>query len=365
MSGWPVALPALSFCYDQSIDFVGEGVAPPTFANVDGSGLKIISAAITGNVEALNPDGSVYKVLDPACANAACGSNPPYRPGDTHTLTLTGQGGFGDLLGTGTPQYIQSSTGLESILLALGTAGEAWLPQVYEKAWDVRTGRLLPSFPQRQDGFPFYDAPITADVGAGGGTRNAIEANDDYFIHAWGPTGVEPPGFPKFTGQWTGFAGAVGDPQMDGHLQLVYGTREGDLFRWNVAGDATLNNSWWHYRHDERNTGDYGLDTRPPAPAASVSAHRAGHGQVILTFIAPGGDWMSGKAAAYDVRYGSSPIAPSEFASAAAVKGLPAPAAPGTLEHLRLGVPSGATYIAIRATDAAGNIGDAVSVPIR
>jgi hypothetical protein len=368
MPGWPAALPSLDFCYDQSIDFVGEGVAPPTFANVDGSGLKVVSAAVTGNVEALNPDGTVYKVLQQACASAACSPNPPYRPsGDTHTISLTGQGGFGDLLGTGTPQYVQSSTGLESILLALGQAGEAALPQVYEKVWDVRTGALLPSFPQRQDGFPFYDAPITADVaGLPGGTREAIEANDNYFIHAWGPTGAEAPGFPKYTGQWTGFTGAVGDPQMNGHVQLVYGTREGDLFRWNVPGSSALDNSWWHYRHDERNTGQYGLDTRPPAPVSELSARRAHGGDVVVSFVAPGDDWMIGKASAYDVRYSQSAITPDSFGSASSTSGAPAPATAGTAQSMSLSaLPGGARYVAVRAVDAAGNLGAEVTVRIR
>src|SRR5436309_3463959 len=95
-------MPALSFCYDQSIDFVGESVAPPLFAKIGGA-MRIVSGAVTGPMEALNGDGSVYKKLDMACEAPACAPNPPYRPtGDTHTLTLTGQGGFGDLLGTGT-----------------------------------------------------------------------------------------------------------------------------------------------------------------------------------------------------------------------------------------------------------------------
>jgi hypothetical protein len=363
---WPAALPSLSFCYDQSIDFVGEGVAPPTFANVDGSGLKIVSSAVTGNVEALNPDGSVYRVLEQACTSVACLPNLPYRPtGDTHTITLTGQGGFGDLLGTGKPQFVQSSAGLESILLALGQAGEASLPQVYEKAWDVRSGLPLLTFPKRQDGFPFYDAPITADVGGGLGTRNAIEANDNYFIHAWGPTGLEAPGFPKYTGQWTGFVGTVADPRLDGHLRLVYGTREGDLFQWRVAGRSALNNSWWHYRHDERNTGQYGLDTRRPATAARLSARHLGGGTVLVSFIAPGGDWMIGRAASYDVRYSTQPITPDNFDSATPVSGVPAPSRARTRERLRLAIPATAAYVAVRAIDTAGNLGAVVAVPIR
>jgi hypothetical protein len=359
LHNWPVALSSLSFCYDLSIDFVGEGVAPPTFANLDGSGLKVISSAVTGAVQVLNPDGSVYKTLDTSCPGSACSANPPYRPtGDTHTITLTGQGGLGDLTGSGRPQYIQSSTGVESIVLALGQAGEASLPQVYEKAWDPSSGSLLSGFPQRQDGFPFYDAPIAADVGAGGGHRNAIEANDNYWIHAWGPDGAEAPGFPKYTGQWVGFVGTVADPRMNGQLVLAYGTREGDLFVWNVDGSSARNDSWWHYRHDEWNTGQYGLDTRPPAPVTQLRARRLRSGRVLISFIAPGGDWMIGQAARYQAFWRS---AGPQYA----VRRIPRPHTAGTRERLRLSVPRRARFIAIRALDAAGNSGDTVSIRIR
>jgi hypothetical protein len=366
LPGWPAALSSLDFCYDQSIDFVGEGVAPPDFAKI-GGGWKIVSGAVTGNVEALNPNGSVFSTFSAACGSSACSPNPPYRPaGDTHTLTLTGQGGFGDLSGSGTPQFVGSSTGLESILLALGQAGEAALPQVYEKAWDVQSGQVLPGFPQRQDGFPFYDAPITADVSASsGGTRDAIEANDNYFIHAWGPTGAEAPGFPKYTGQWTGFVGAVGDPRMNSHLQLVYGTREGDLFRWNVPGSSALNNSWWHYRHDEWNTGQYGLDTRPPAPVGGLTAARTHGGAVHVSLIAPGDDWMVGKASRYQVRASASPITPAGFGSARGTLSAPKPSAAGKHQSFTVSLPARARYLAVRAVDAAGNLGPEVTVQIR
>src|SRR3954454_11949385 len=309
LPSWPVAMPALSFCYDQSIDFVGEGVAPPLFADVDGSGsLKVISGAVTGPMEALNGDGSVYKKLDMACEAPACAPNPPYRPtGDTHTLTLTGQGGFGDLLGTGTLSFVQSTTGVESILGALGSAGQASLPQVYEKAWDVSTGQVAsPGFPVRQDGFPFYDAPLVADLATGGPTRAAIETNDNYFIHAWGPTGLEASAFPKYTGQWNGFAGTVGDPALNGQQRLVFGTREGDLFQWKVPGDPARAD-WWHGRHDERNTGQYGLDTRRPAVVTGASAKRAGLGLTNLDFTTTGDDWNVGVAKRYVITWAGGP----------------------------------------------------------
>jgi hypothetical protein len=362
---WPAVLPALDFCYDQSIDFVGEGVAPPNFVKV-GGGWKIISAAVTGNVEALNPDGSVFSTFSSNCQSSACSANPPYRPsGDSHTITLTGQGGLGDLSGTGTPSYVGSSTGLESILLALGQAGEASLPQVYEKTWDIQSGQVQPGFPQRQDGFPFYDAPITADVAGGsGGTREAIEANDNYWIHAWGPSGSEASGFPKYTGQWTGFVGATGDPRMDGHVQLVYGTREGDLFRWKVPGKSALNNSWWHYRHDEWNSGKYGRDTRPPAPVGKLKAVRVAQTKVRVTFGAPGGDWNIGQAVRYQVRAAVAPITPAQFSSSRVELGAPKPGAPGKAEQFTANVPRADRYLAVRAMDGVGNIGPEVVVRI-
>ena len=188
-------------------------------------------------------------------------------------------------------------------------------------------------------------------------SRNAIEANDNYWIHAWGPDGAEAPGFPKYTGQWTGFVGGVADPGMDGHQVLAYGTREGDLFVWNVGGDASLNNSWWHYRHDEWNSGQYGLDTRPPAPVAGLRARRLRSGRVQLSFLAPGDDSMVGRAARYQVFW-------SAGGRPHAVPGLPRPRPAGTAERLRVSVPRRARFIAVRAVDAAGNIGNVVRVRI-
>ena len=366
LPNWPVALPALSFCYDESIDFVGNGVAPPTFADVDGSGLKVMSGAVTGPMELLNGDGSVFKKMDMACTSAQCSANPPYRPGDTHTLTLTGQGGFGDILGAGKPSFVQSTTGVESILAALGSAGESLLPQVYEKAWDPTTGQVAsPAFPVRQDGFPFYDAPLVADLGTGGPTRAAIETNDNYYVHAWGPTGAEAPGFPKYTGQWNGFAGTVGEPRMDGVQHLVFGTREGDLFDWKIGGDGSRNDQWWHGRHDERNTGQYGLDTRRPAAVTDLEAHRAENGAVVVQFRATGDDAQYGTAKSYDVRWSAEQLDADKFLSAGTASSVPEPGASGSDEHFSVSdVPVQAHWLTVEAVDDAGNRSAPVSVPI-
>jgi hypothetical protein len=361
LPNWPAAVPTLAMCYDQSIDFVGEGTSAPVFAPFGGK-LRILTSGVTGTVEALSGDGSVYQTLSPACPGSECGPLPPYRPGDALTVTLTGQGSLGDLLNTGTPQFLQSSTGAASITSALGTSGQAALPQVYEKAWNVGDGSIVSGFPRRQDGFPFYTAPLAADL-SGDGTRQVIESNDSYWIHAFSVNGGEAPGFPKYTGQWPSFSGVVGDPEMNGRLDLAFGTREGSLFVWRVRGDTRLNDSWWHYRHDERNTGLYGLDTR--RPEAILDLRRSAGPGLQLTWTAPGGDYQIGTAARYDIRMARSPITETSFWRAHAVAGAPAPAQAGTRQTIVLPAPRpGVTYVAIRAIDAAGNI-SAVSNVLR
>ena len=88
----------------------------------------------------------MYSTLSPTCPSESCNAIPPYYPGDPLTISLTGQGAIGDLLGNGKPDYVQSSAGGISLTNALDGSAAA-LPQTYEKAWDVPTGDLLPSFP--------------------------------------------------------------------------------------------------------------------------------------------------------------------------------------------------------------------------
>ena len=144
---------------------------------------------------------------------------------------------------------------------------------------------------------------------------------------------------------------------MDGRLSLAYGTREGDLFVWRVRGDTSLNDSWWHYRHDERNTGLYGLDTR--RPAAIVDLRRRRGRAITLSWTAPGDDYEVGTAARYDVRVSSKPITETSFWRASAAAGAPTPRPAGTPQTMRLTLgATGVFYVAIRAIDAAGNISD-------
>jgi hypothetical protein len=261
LPGWPVGLTSLAGCYDQSIDFVEEGATPPSIADFDGSGqLRVVTSGVTGTPVALNGDGSRFQALSGACASVSCQPIPPYYPGDPLTVSLTGQGGVGDLQGTGTPQYVQSNAGALSLNGALGGKA-AELPQTYEKAWNVAGGDVFPTFPRLQDGFPFFDAPLVAGLSSATPERAIVESNDSGWVHAYEPAGGEAPGFPKFTGQWPSFSGVVGDPTPGGPLRLAYGTREGSLFVWRVEGKPSSVGSWWHYHHDDHNSGLFAPST--------------------------------------------------------------------------------------------------------
>ncbi len=353
LPNWPVTVPTLSTCYDQSIDFVGEGTSAPVFGPV-GAKLRIFTSGISGPVQALNGDGSVFRSMSGGCTSPACAPLPPYRPGDALTVTLTGQGALGDLRNTGTPQYLQSTTGAKSLTAGLHSPGPAALPQTYEEAWNPGNGTVAAGFPRRQDGFPFFTAPLAADLG-NDGTSQVIESNDSYWIHAFAVGGGEAPGFPKYTGQWPSFSGVVGDPGMNGNMRLAYGTREGYLFVWKAHGAMHLHGSWPHYRHDDRNTGLYGLDTI--RPGAILDLRRRRGRTFTLTWTAPGNDYQTGIAARYDIRMARAPITETSFSHARSLPGAPRPARAGTRQKFVLPTPPiGITYVAIRAIDAAGNI---------
>jgi hypothetical protein len=356
-----VALNSFSFCYDESIDFVGEGASPPVIGNIGGQE-RVVTAPITGPGYVLNGDGSIYRTLSPACTSSDCKPNPPYRPtGDTATITITGQGALADLSDNGSLQYTQSEAGAESTTGALNTPGQAAVPQVYQGVWNPTSGGELSPFPRSVAGFTFFDEPLCAGIGSKAGAPAVATGTDDYWVYAFTANGNPAPGFPKYTGQWPGYGGVIGDPKMNGHLQLAWITREGWLYRWNISGKASVNTCWSHYQHDNYNSGNYAMDSARPAAIGNLS--RGSGAKPVLRFSAPGGDYDLGRASHYEVRYSVSPITGTSFWHAAALTKVPAPLAAGREQTITL--PEAALhllaqrhvlYVAIRTVNASGNI---------
>jgi len=84
------------------------------------------------------------------------------------------------------------------------------------------------------------------------------------------------------------------------------------------------------------------------------AAHAAG---VTLHWTAPGDDSLAGRATAYDMRYGFSPITSANFVNAMQAQGEPTPAAPGVREtYIVSGLQAGSSYyFAMKTLDNAGN----------
>ena len=86
-----------------------------------------------------------------------------------------------------------------------------------------------------------------------------------------------------------------------------------------------------------------------PSAARAASA--------TLYWTAPGDDSLTGRASAYDVRYGFSPISSSNFANALQAQGEPVPSLPGAREtYILSGLQTGSTYFfAMKSRDDVGN----------
>ena len=113
---------------------------------------------------------------------------------------------------------------------------------------------------------------------------------------------------------------------------------------WNTRGKSSANDEWWGYRHDERNTGEYGTDTRPPGVRASVQVR----GATAAAFNAPGDDWYAGTVKRYRI---TAVLRHGRHRRLAVTH----PVAAGRRQALRL--PRGTRRVTIRARDDAGNRG--------
>ena len=189
-------------------------------------------------------------------------------------------------------------------------------------------------------GLDFLGSPVIADV-TGDGQTEIINGGDSSAVHGFTDTGAQAAGFPKFFSGWNLWAPSAGDLLSNGHTAIVTLSREGYVFAWSTPGVASGNNEWWHADHDERNTGTYGVDTRPPGVARNVQwAHNT-----QATFVAPGDNWYSGTVAKYRVTF---------LPSNTIANVLPTGPA-GTTQSIA--VPAGTTSFTVQATDAAGNLG--------
>ncbi|MBV9212575.1 MAG: VCBS repeat-containing protein [Actinobacteria bacterium] len=351
--GWPARMQGVLGYYGTAQDWITEGGDSPSAAGLAGGGRdELIQPTVLGLPQLIHPDASVEPLgpqptLGPgtlsslsALGQTLAGHPPsPTTLGATPTLDsavtpvgFTTSGAFGQF--GGKLQWLSAGSDLSS-LSGLLQPGKATRITNFMRVYDPSTGTMATGFPAPMMGLAFLTAPAVADV-SGDGHSDVVNAEDTGNVAAFDSNGNYVPGWPKFTGGWTVWTPAVGDANGDGRNEVAASTREGYLFLWRTPGRAASNEAYaWH--QDLWHTGRYGTDTRPPAKPQRF--HRAGKRKVC--WVAPGDDWMVGRAKSYELRAGKRRL-----------RHLPRPARAGTRQCVR--VPRGARRLRLRARDHAG-----------
>jgi subtilisin family serine protease len=379
LPGWPVSLPSLAAA---GVPTVATGVisSPALFPSVAGNGtLQTATGVFLGGSDAAHP---VFTINSNGTRGTTLQTNAPGAGSnftDSPFLWAVAQTAVGKI---GSTQNAIVTGGL-STQIATDTAGPPGKKPGFQHAvgaFDPSSGAALPTFPRQIEDWQFLSGPAIADV-KGDGTSQVIEGSGGGFLHAFDPAaapvgpasnlstslsryadGAEPPGFPVFTGSgYITSTPTVGQLTREGLVAVATVTRDGYLFLTDTNGDPAHNDQWWHFHHDERNTGLYGLDTRPPATVDDLAVQANGPGSAKVTWTEVGDDWWTGQIpnGNVDLRWSTSPITDGNFSQATAVG--PATTAPsGSPEQVTVtGLPTnGQTiYFAERATDDAGNTG--------
>ena len=361
---YPAPIPGLIQGYGVAQDFVTQGVESPAIYQTSSGPRAVLNSnlflpvtvdLVTG---AASATPFAPAVIPPT--NATSGISP-----NTAMVQFTTSPSLGHVVpGLPTPQSFQA--GSSALDVASGITQTPGLGIRVDNGlggWDTTTGLLLPNFRGAYvQGLPFFTSPAIADV-TGDGIPDVMTPSDSAALTGLdGVTGQAATGFPKWTGGWSLWTPAVGDLTGSGTVAVAEVTREGYVHAWDTLGKTSGNHEAWHWHQDDRNTGLYGTDTRPPAGVKDLAVTGS-----TLSWTAPGDDWNSGTASKYEARAACAPITQDTFATATPVSlGALVPHAAGTHESATITPLScpGTTYYAVRAVDDAGNIGP-VRVPLK
>ncbi|HEX8065841.1 MAG TPA: FG-GAP-like repeat-containing protein [Thermoleophilaceae bacterium] len=288
LPGWPIAPNAL---LPHILPFVGPGV-DHALGDLDGDGsLEVIGNIATGGLSARDKTGA-----------------------ELHSFTATPPGGEHQdrsLIANAFDYPILAdidsvSPGPEVAKAGLTLQGAANLLIVGQnlpfnhvlQAWNGENGDELAAYPQNTEDYVLLSSPAAADVSDAPG-KELLLGTGLYLLRSMNAQGIEGTGWPKFTGGWINTVPATGDADGDGKLEVTTLTREGNAFLWDTESPACgTNDEWWSSHHDEFSTSAYGTDSRPPGTPGNLTATREA-GKIVLSWVAPGDDWLCGNARRY------------------------------------------------------------------
>ena len=368
LAGYPVKIPGLIQGYGVAQDFVTQGVESPAIYDDPVNGPQaVVNANLFSqyrvDLKTATVSNSPFALATiPAAAPNSCptpNSVPPTFSANCTLVPFTTSASLGKVQSSiPVPQVFQAGSSATDVLLGITqTPGFGIRVDNGIGGWDPATGANLAQYDRYIQGLAFFAAPAIADV-TGDGTPDILQSADSSALMGFdGATGQPAAGFPKWTGGWSLFTPAIGDIAGSGTTDVAAMTREGYLSVWSTAGNGCTGNSEaWHWHQDDRNTGHYGTDTRPPSAISDLTVSHQGANDV-LSFTAVGDDWKCGTAASYQLFTSSSPIVQDSVAQATSIAVTKTPDPAGTKETITIPASQNRGYLAIRAVDHAGNIG--------
>jgi hypothetical protein len=297
LPGWPISP---NGAVPDALPFVAPGIEH-VLGDVDADGaVEVIGGVATGDTQAYGADGVAERTYDPSPGGGE-------HVDKSKVLNLFEYPVAADLDGLPGLEVIKGGLTLNG-LVNLGVAVGQNLPYNHVvQAWNGQSGASLPSYPQAVEDYQLLSSPAVADAADSAGAE-IIVGTGLYLLRSLNAAGLEGAGFPKFTGGWLFAVPALGDVDGDGRLDIFSMTREGNAFLWKGTQDACAgNDQWWTSRHDERSTGAYGTDTRPPHAPADLTAADSAAG-VRFVWKRPGDDWSCGTPEKYRVVTSDGPI---------------------------------------------------------
>jgi hypothetical protein len=355
--GWPVKIGIIDagLLPDVGEGINGSPVVAPLTCPSGGSGPKIGVTPDAGPAYMLNADGSScygndqsghYNTLE---TDFTQGSTQYDHP----AFAAVGYPAFGSLDGS-TIDFFTPEAGL---VRALDVAvNEYQGGQDFLGGWDPSTGQQLSGYPAEVNDLQFLTGPAIGQITAATG-QAVIGGTASLDLAAVNSSGVPvSSAWPKLTGDWTIATPTLGsfgtlDSLSKAHKDVVSITRMGTMAIYKTPAPACSPSSSPRFHHDNWNSGDYTTDAVDPGrPIGQGLRNRT------YWFRAPGQDLMCGKVARYQMVTSNRPITPKNFASAKTLDGTPKPKSPYGRQSVNLPAQT-EHWVAIRAVDAAGNVG--------
>lgn len=257
LTGWPVRPAILA---EELLPWI-EGVpGAPALADVDGDGtLETAIHAVVGPAYLFRADGTSFFGTDASGKPRTFPTDAARMGADTPSteayasIPALGSGAFAPIAPGGDLAFVTPGAGFTK-LVDTQLPAEQLPHDTHLIAYDAKTGASLNAFPQLLDDLVFLGEPSIADV-SGDDRPEILVGSGGYLVHAVDATGVEAPGWPKFTGGWIIASPAVGARFWIKGQVVAVATREGQLYVWRGHGKRKTVPPWPRYHHDARNTG--------------------------------------------------------------------------------------------------------------